>query len=383
MSTERFSLKDHLFNREKVERLAGWMADADSGFAPEPFAEEVLARFPELELKQRIDWIADCLMARLPEDIEAAGGVIERALPPPLDPTKTDDDFGEFIIAPFGVVVERLGMDAPERSLDLLEALTQRFSMEMSIRAFLNRWPEEVLARMDRWVTHPNYHVRRLVSEGTRPKLPWASKITLSPERALPLLDRLHADPTRYVTRSVANHLNDIAKMQPEVVLDLLSHWQAAGRQRPEELAWMTRHALRTLLKAGDPRALALLGYAADAPIRLETLSLGAEQVAIGEALEITAVLTAEEDAPVIVDYVIDFVRANGRRGEKVFRLKDRVLPAGRSVTLRKAHRFKGDATTFTLHPGRHDLTLQVNGKRLGTVAFDLLEAGDGPARTG
>lgn len=383
MSEERFSLKDHLFNRQKVELLAGWMAGARPGFDRQAFVDEVVARFPELELKQRIDWIANCLRQRLPEDFPTVAGILRDALPAPLDPGLSDDDFGDFIIAPLGVIVEQMGLEAhPELSLDLFEELTQRFSMELSVRSFLNRWPDEVLARMAQWVEHPNYHVRRFVSEGTRPKLPWAQAISLEAGRALPFLDRLHADPTRYVTRSVSNHLNDISKLQPDVVMDMLENWQAQQRQNPKELAWMCRHALRTLVKAGNPRALELLGYRRDAPVEMEALELSPKSVRIGEVMDVSLCLRAAEDCPVLVDYRIDFAKAGGKRGEKVFRLKDRGLPKDRPVQLRKKHRFKGDATTFTLHPGRHVLTVQVNGRRLGTAAFELV-AGDDPARAG
>ncbi|MDV7141845.1 hypothetical protein R3X27_04030 [Tropicimonas sp. TH_r6] len=359
-------------------RLAGWLETAEPGFDGGGLVEQAVARFPELELKQRIDWIADCLMARLPAEFPAAAAVIARALPPPLDPERSDDDFGDFIIAPFGVVVERLGLEQPEPALDLLEALTQRFSMEMSIRAFLDRWPEEVLARMALWVEHPNYHVRRLVSEGTRPKLPWARAIALPPEWALPLLDRLHSDPTRYVTRSVSNHLNDIAKRDPETVLARLEAWRSEGRQDRAELTWMARHSLRTLLKAGDARALAHLGYRTEAPVALEGLELGSQRVEIGAVLEFTVTLRADASVPALVDYVVEFEKAGGRRGEKVFRLKDTVLLAGKPVALRKKHRFKGDATTFTLYPGRHALRVQVNGRCLGEAGFDLVAPGAG-----
>ncbi|PRY25249.1 3-methyladenine DNA glycosylase AlkC [Aliiruegeria haliotis] len=378
MTEDRFSLKDHLFNVEKVGLLAGWMAVADPGFDRSLFVEQVMGRLPELELKARIDWIATCLQAQLPDAFPQAAAVIFRALPPPLDPTRTDDDFGDFIIAPFGVVVERMGAEAhPDLSLDLFEALTQRFSMELSIRSFLNRWPEEVLARMERWVEHPNYHVRRLVSEGTRPRLPWAQKVTLDPLRPLPLLDRLHSDSTRYVTRSVANHLNDISKVSPEVVITRLAEWRAVGRQSEGELDWMTRHALRTRIKAGDPAAMELLGYRADADVVLEALEVP-DAVAINDVAEIAVRLRAAQRERVIVDYVIDFATASGRRRQKVFKLKDTVVPAGNVVTLTKRHRFKGGATTFTLYPGRHVLRVQANGRILGERAFDLLAPNEG-----
>ncbi len=381
MSEAPFSLKDQLFNADKVACLAGWMGAADPGFPVSAFQARVMARLHEFELKARIDWIATCLQDHLPATFPAAAEVIVRALPPPLDPARVDDDFGDFILAPFGVVTERMGLERhPELSLDLLEALTCRFSMEFSLRAFVNRWPDVVMERLVAWAGHPNYHVRRLVSEGTRPRLPWGKGIDLPAGATLPLLDRLHADRTRYVTRSVANHLNDIARSDPDAAVERLTRWRAAARQDPAEMAWMTRHALRSLIKAGDPRAMEVLGYRADAGVELIAMEVAPQVVAIGEEIEIALTLRAEHDEPVIVDYVVDFAGARGMR-RKVFKMKDMRLPAGSAVSLTKRHRFKGGATTFTLMPGPHAVHLQVNGRRLGTRAF-VLVAGGGPART-
>ena len=159
-----FSLKDDLFNAETVGGLATRFRVQDASFDP-GFEARVLARFPELELKQRIDWIAECLIEALPDTFPEAADRIEAALPPPLDPTKTDDDFGQFINAPLGEVAVKRGLeDHRDCALDLLEAVTQRFSMEYAIRPFLNRWPDETMARLTQWAGHSHYHVRRLVS---------------------------------------------------------------------------------------------------------------------------------------------------------------------------------------------------------------------------
>jgi len=201
-----FSLKDQLFNAETVAHLGGLFQSADV-FDATPFVQEVMAGLVPLELKARINWIADVLARHLPRDFGQASDAILSALPPPLDPGLRDDDFGHFIYAPLGVFVENHGLESHfSRSLEMLEALTQRFSMEFSIRAFLNRWPSQTLAQMQLWLDHDHYHVRRLVSEGTRPRLPWGQNVGLTQDDTLPLLDRLHGDPTRYVTRSVANH---------------------------------------------------------------------------------------------------------------------------------------------------------------------------------
>ncbi|QQA41367.1 hypothetical protein [Pelagovum pacificum] len=366
---EPFSLRDHLFNETRVRRLASLFGPA---FDSEGFVRETVADFPDLQLKQRIARLADGLEVRLPQDFPAMAERIRDALPPPLDPTRTDDDFGEFIHAPFGVLIERHGMQHPDLALDLLEEVTQRFSMEFAIRPFLNRWPEETLSRMETWASHPNYHVRRLVSEGTRPRLPWGSKIDIDPLRPLPLLDRLHADPTRYVTRSVANHLNDITRRHPESVIGRLSDWAAEGRQDQAELRWMTAHALRGLVKAGHPGAIALLGYRTDADVTLSDLTLTPEEVRIGETAEIAFTLTATGEEPVIVDYKFDFLTPSGRVSPRHFKLIQTSLQPGKPRRLAKRHRFKGGATTFTLCPGAQRLRILVNGRELGTAILTL-----------
>lgn len=366
-----FSLKDQLFNRDKVRYLAG-LFEAESSFDPERFERAVMARLPELELKQRIQWIAECLLAELPGSLPEAAPILRAALPAPLDPTRTDDDFGDFIISPFGDVVLALGLETdPDLVLDLLGDITKRFSMEFQLRPMINRWQGKTMERLDHWAGDENYHVRRLVSEGTRPKLPWGQGITLDPAHALPLLDRLHTDPTRYVTRSVANHLNDVTKINPDLAMDRLDKWHEAQSQSKKELGWMTSHALRGQVKAGTPRALRMVGFDPDAPITLSDLTVP-EVAQIGDALVFSATLIADQPCAALVDYVLWRQRANGQLAPKVFKLKQVKLPAGQRVVLEKTHKLKGNATTFQLYPGPHRLSLQVNGRILGEAEFVL-----------
>ncbi|WP_407492685.1 DNA alkylation repair protein [Pseudooceanicola sp. MF1-13] len=357
---KNFSLKDQLFNAEKVSYLAGLFRAQNPEFDPN-FETRCLSRFPELELKERIAWIAECLVPALPDDFPEAADQITAALPPPLDPTLRDDDFGDFIFCPLGEYAVLRGLeDHPDRALVLLEEVTQRFSMEYAIRHFLKRWPDRTYARLNDWAEHSSYHVRRLVSEGTRPRLPWGAGITTDPAHALPLLDRLHSDPTRFVTRSVANHLNDISKKDAAPVLRALTAWSEAGRQEPKELAWMTKHALRDLVKKGDPQALRLLGYDPGAELGV-ALSLPAT-AQIGEAVQITTTLTSATDLAVLVDYVMTFARPGGRSRQKVHKLAITNLDAGQPLSLTKRHKLPADATTYSLHPGPHEIAIQVNG---------------------
>ncbi len=373
MREPTFSLKDRLFNAKTLGQLGREYAAGLPGFDGAAFAEKALSGVADRSLVACLDWFADCLQPHLAQDFPTMADQLEAMMPAPLDPTLRDDDFGHFIHAVPGILAERHGLeDHTERALDLLHAGTQRFSMEFSIRAFLNRWPEETLARMRIWAEDENYHVRLLVSEGTRPKLPWARAVSVGPEDTLPLLDKLYGDGTRFVTRSVANHLNDIAKTAPDRVLERLQGWQDAAGQTTKELDWMRKHALRTLIKDGHPGAMTMLGYRGDVPVTVG-LSLEASEVRIGAALSFTVTCTAEEALPVLVDYRIRFQRPSGRPGEKVFKLKTGQIAKGKALVLKKTHKLKGDATTFQLCPGTHVLTVQVNGVDRAEARFELI----------
>jgi len=368
-----FSLKDQLFNAESLGDLADEFAASVAGFERDAFHRAALSGVADRSLLACLDWFADCLEPYLAADFPAMADQLEATMPAPLDPSRRDDDFGRFIHALPGVLAVRHGLeDHRDRALDLLYAATQRFSMEFYIRPFLNRWPEETLARLAGWVRDDNYHVRRLVSEGTRPRLPWARKVDVTRDQTLPLLDLLQADGTRFVTRSVANHLNDVAKSDPGAVLERLAAWEADGRQREDERAWMRRHALRTLIKQGHSDAMAMLGYAADAPVEA-TVHVATPRVAMGAALAFEVVLNARATLPVLVDYRIRFPRPGGKSGEKVFKLKAGEVRAGKALVLKKLHKLKANATTFELHPGVHGLVVQVNGVDRAEAEFEIV----------
>ncbi|WP_353474624.1 hypothetical protein PVT71_22000 [Salipiger sp. H15] len=364
-----FSLADQLFNRGSLGDLGRDFAVLP-GFDAARFVDTALPRLAGLGVHARLEVMAEALAEQLPSAFPEMAEQVAAALPPPLDPGLQDDDFGRFIHAVPGVLAVRHGMEHPDAALDLIHAATQRFSMEYAIRPFLNRWPDKVLARLDDWAGDPHYHVRRLVSEGTRPKLPWGMGITLDPMVPLRHLDRLHADGTRFVTRSVANHLNDLSKIAPDEMLARLSRWQQEGRQEARELDWITRHALRTAVKRGEPEALALLGYRADLPVTAR-VTLDAPRVAVGGMLGFAVELTSPEGGAALVDYRLRFHRPSGS-AEKVFKLKSARLVPGKPLRLEKRHRMKGDATTFRLHPGPHAVIVQVNGRDVAEAAFEL-----------
>lgn len=370
---ENFSLKDHLFNKATVTYLADLFAAVDSNFNKKKFVSEVMGEFPELELKARIGWITEVLAKQLPADPVVALKLIVAALPPPLDPSKTDDDFGRFILAPLGEYVVRYGCSKKylKKSLAILKQITMRFSMEDAMRTFLNNFPNETLAEYDKWVTDKNYHVRRLVSESTRPSLPWSQKISIDYKVPIKYLDILHADPTRYVTRSVANHLNDVSKKDPQLVVDTLTCWHKEKTQNPLELNWLTRHALRTLVKRGDVKALALLGYSNHSAPVVSNFILP-KKVLKGERFQFSFDVTSDIVQNLLIDYVIDFVKLNGGTKPKVFKIKKLSTHPNFVVSVQKSHHLKADATTFKLNAGIHSLTIQINGQKLATAKFKV-----------
>jgi 3-methyladenine DNA glycosylase AlkC len=371
---EKFSLKDHLFNKESVSFLADLFVAGDSSFNKKKFVNEVMMKFPELELKARIGFIAEVLGEHLPNDPRTAMKMIVKALPPKLDPTKTDDDFGSFIFAPLGEYVVRHGCSEKyvQQSLLTLREITMRFSMEDAMRAFLNKFQVETLAQYDKWVSDKNYHVRRLVSESTRPSLPWSQKIAVDYKVPLKYLDTLYSDKTRYVTRSVANHLNDISKKDPALVVATLKRWNKEGKQTESEIAWITKHALRTLVKRGDVGALTLLGFNQMVPIKVHNFSLSKPEYRRGEVITFSSELSSTTETEVMLDYVIDFVKTNGTTKPKVFKLKKLSLTANSRIVVTKNHHLKADATTFKLNPGLHTLTLQINGIQSKSISFTL-----------
>jgi 3-methyladenine DNA glycosylase AlkC len=347
-------------------RLAGELSAAWSEFPHERFTRGLGEALAPLALMARVELLADRLEDALPKEFDAAARVLWGAL--------ESAGFTGWMTLPCGGYVARCGIGHPEVALPLLAGLTPRWSSEASIRPFIQRHPDLTYAHLRRWASDPDEHVRRLVSEGTRPRLPWAPRLRqliADPSPNLELLDRLVDDPSAYVRRSVANHLNDISKDHPDVALDLARGWLPRG----EEAVWAVRHGLRTLVKRGDPDALRLLGVALDADIRLAALTVDRDRLAIGEAVTFT--LTVElrglEAADAVIDYRVHYAGANGPRRPKVFKLTRRRLVPGQPLTVRRRHLFE-HASIRRIHAGRHTLDVQVNGRVLGTVDLEVLD---------
>ncbi|NBV83601.1 DNA alkylation repair protein [bacterium] len=370
-----FSLKDQLFNRSKVSHIAHEIHAVYPAFKRDSFIEQVVARFPDLELKQRISWIAESLTPFLPGDFVHAMDILLRALPPECDPTRSDDDFGDFIYAPYSEFVVKNGCNSTHlfRSLQALRTITTRFSAEDAIRYFINDFPEETMDQLSVWARDPHYHVRRLASEGTRPKLPWSPKIAIDPLRPLPILDCLFADRTRYVTRSVANHLNDLSKTHPDLVISRLNQWQQSGQQSSKEMAFIIRHALRTLIKQGYSSAIEFLGVSPTPQITLSEFQVVTTRVKMGDSVHFKCTILSHSTERLIVDYRILFQSKTGTlSNKKVYKWKQFELQTDTTATIEKRHPLRANMTTRALYPGRHVIELIINGTVMAQQEFDL-----------
>ncbi len=251
--------------------------------------------------------------------------------------------------------------------------MTKRFTAEGAIRAFLHKYPEQTLAVLEGWADDPNCHVRRLVSEGTRPRLPLApclQHFVTDPRHVLHLLAKLKDDPERMVQRSVANNLNDIAKDHPDLVVDTLAAWQSSSSPG---VRWIIRHASRTLVKQGQQKALGLLGYPQEISISIPALRVQTPVVSIGEDLVFEFDIHSEADAPqnLIIDFILQHVKANGRRKPKVFKLTQKLLKPLQTVTIAKKHSMHA-INTRVYYPGMHLLEIQINGQVLAKAEFEL-----------
>ncbi len=337
-----------------------------------------------LEFKARAMQLADALVATLPTGFARAAEVIEASLAPPLpldalgEPVALGEAEREaglsgWALWSLGEFVTRQGHGDVPRALRCLHALTQRFTAEFAIRPFIVRHPQTTLDTLARWVDDPSAHVRRLVSEGSRPRLPWGLRLQAlvrDPTPTLPLLRALQDDASAYVRRSVANHLNDIAKDHPALV----THW--VREHRPDASAARTallRHASRTLIKQGHGPTLAAwgLGKPLDGHARL---TLSPRRATIGDklALQVTLRSCSAQAQTLAIDYAVHHMRANGSTSPKVFKGWTLTLAPNEVRRLDKRHSLR-PVTTRALYPGAHRIDLRVNGQTIASAAFKLL----------
>ncbi len=358
----------HFFDERIVRSIADDLARVHGGFDRAAFVRECLEGLHRLELTERGRHIAEAMRRHLPERYEEAAGVLVKSLGPELGGLTGMEPFKYL---PHVFYVAKYGIDNVDVSMRAQYELTKRFSAEFSVRAFLERHPE-AYGYLVRWARDPNVHVRRLVSEGSRPRLPWAPRLRAyqkDPTPVLKLLEMLKDDPELYVRWSVANNLNDIGKDHPEVLVEVARRWWKGAS---EERRWIVRHALRSLVKRGNAGALALLGFGGKPKIRIGRVQLP-KTAKIGGTLRFSVELASTSRSPqdLMVDYVVHFVKANGKAAPKVFKLRKVRLGPGARIELAGRVSFRV-LTTRKPRVGRHALDLLVNGVRLPVGALTV-----------
>ena len=350
-------------NSAAVRRIAKNLARAWPELASRAFVRDATRGLASLELKQRIEHVIESLKRHLPPDYPEALEVLVRA-GKTWDAGDPNDPLRGFAAWPIIDFVGVHGVDHFDASLEALRRLTKLFSAEFAIRPFIEHDQKRAFRALTRWTRDPDEHVRRLVSEGTRPRLPWGRRLRelqSDPRPSLALLERLKDDSSDYVRRSVANHLNDIAKDHPDIVVETCRRWSKGADERRERLV---RHALRTLVKKGDRGALAVLGHDQEAKVRVSKLRLSKKRIDLGGEVELSFDLrsTGKQAQSLVVDYAVHHVKKRGGRTPKVFKLKTIRLAPGEATSVKKLHRFK-EITTRTYHSGAHRFEVLINGK--------------------
>lgn len=366
------------YTGECARLIANMVGGRAPGLDAEEFAQAVDAQITGLELKGRTLVIARELRKRLPSDYVTALAILVDSLGPEL--TEDQGMFNEsWFLTPVGRFIEEFGLDHPEESLVAIEELTRRHTGEFAIRPYLRDHYDLTMATATRWASSPSHNVRRLASEGIRPRLPWAPMhrpFIEDPRPILTIINQLINDPSRYVRTSVANNLNDISKTHPELAVSTARRWLTESDT--EETRWIVNKGLRTLIKRGDFAALELLGAQSDPGIYIRDVAIEPRTVVIGQPAQITAVVQndSEQQHQIIVDYHIHYLKSDGQLRPNTFKLGRITLGPGETGRITKRRTF-AHTTTRRLIPGQQQLSAQANGNRSATVSFTLIERSD------
>lgn len=353
-----------MFNAARFRRIAKDTAAVYPKFDGSRFLALTVPGLEPCNLLQRLRRVTEGLRATLPSDYPKALGILRRLAP------RTERGFVSLFLPDF---VGLYGLDHFEDSMEALKFFTPFGSSEFGIRPFLRQDLRRTLKVMEGWARAEDDHVRRLASEGCRPRLPWSFRLealVTDPSPTGRILDALRADPSLYVRKSVANHLNDITKNHPDWVLDRVEGWD---RENPHT-AWITKHALRTLIKAGHRRALTVIGAGQEARVRVGDFSVTPARVRLGGEVVFSLRLISEarRAQKLLVDYAIRYVKKSGTASEKVFKWKEFTASPGEEVTLVKRQRFQ-DFSTRKHHAGIHGVTVMINGRVWAEGKFFLM----------
>ncbi len=361
-----------MFNLVLVREIAAELRRAHPPFDVTAFVASAMDGIDQLELTARAAHIAEALYDFLPQPFAAAAAVIEASLGPQI-PATGEMGLTALRYLPYVTFVQKFGLDDYEAAIRVQAELTKRFTAEFSIRVFLERYPVSTYAQMVSWAKDDNAHLRRLASEGLRPRLPWAPRLCAyrhDPRPVLAVLELLKDDPERYVQRSVANNLNDIAKDHPSLAIETCRRW---AQDAPAGRAWTIRHALRGLIKAGNSEAFRILGGEEKPRVRIGNASISLRKVALGGAVRLSFEVESMAPGPqrLLIDYAVHYVKADGATRPKVFKLRTLTMHHGQKAVL-SATVSLASMTTRRHYPGHHRVDVIVNGNAHSLGEFEV-----------
>jgi 3-methyladenine DNA glycosylase AlkC len=366
------ALKDQ-YTLKFPQKIALQISNVYPAFQNEQFLKDVSIGYDNLELLQRAQHIATILQNYLPNDYLQAIKILINSLG---DKLIDDRSFGieSFLYMPHSYFIQLYGLDYFDESINAMYEITQRFTAEFCIRYFIQKYPEQTLKKLQIWSQDNSLHVRRLVSEGVRPRLPWAIQLkeyVKDPSSILFLLETLKDDKELYVRRSVANNLNDISKDNPDITLNICKKWM---EHKTKDREWIIKHALRTLIKKGDPTALEILGFGNANGVDIIKTIITPNKPKIGEFIEILIEIknSTLKEKKIMVDFSIDYVKANNKSSKKVFKLKSITLKPNESNILKKRVSLK-EMTTRKHYEGVHNVFLHLNGEISKVGSFNLI----------
>lgn len=356
------NLKDE-YNKAFVDDLALKLSAKASFFDKKSFVKSIINdKWEQRELKDRVK----CISHQMNEHIQLP---YKKQIKILSEISLNYKGLPAFVFPNF---VEQFGLNDFTTSIKAMEIFTQQSTAEFAIRPFIEKYPKETMQQMLEWSNHKNEHLRRLSSEGCRPRLPWATPLRefiKDPSPCLPILENLKNDDSEYVRKSVANHLNDISKNHPEIVLNFGNNWYG----KSSNTNWIVKHALRTLLKKGDKQALAIFGLNDSSKIEVKNLSLSQQKIKIGDFLffEFDVINQSIKERSIRLEYKVDYVKANGTSSSKVFQISEFSLKANSSKPFKRKQWFK-QLSTRVHYPGIHKITLIINGEEKESVELDL-----------
>jgi len=352
----------NLYNRDFIKGLAVAVKHNEPEFACKKFEKAVFDKqWQARELKERMRHITLCLHAGLNRTYTDAIKIL-------IPVSKKFSGFEQMFFPDF---VEVYGMNHWVLSMKALEEFTKGSSSEFAVRPFIIKDEKRMMKQMKKWSQSKNHHVRRLASEGCRPRLPWSFALTgfkKNPKPILPILENLKDDESEYVRRSVANNLNDISKDHPPLVIKIAKKWHGKNENRNR----LVKHALRTLLKKGDAEALAIIGFEKSRGAKVVNFKLVSKKISLNEKLKFSFKIlpVGKGLVKIRLEYAIYYLKANGSLNKKIFQIGEKALDS-KGVAVERSHLFK-EMTTRKLYGGKHKLSIIANGNELAERDFTI-----------